>query len=33
MNLLIQDEFHLFAKELKRYLSPHVLQHLAQKTG
>jgi len=28
MNLSIQDEFHLFAEELQRYLSPHILQHL-----
>lgn len=33
MNLSIQDGLHLFANELKRYLSPHILQHLAQKTG
>ncbi len=33
MNLSIQDEFHLFAEELQRYLSPHVLQQLAQDTG
>lgn len=33
MNLWIQDEFHLFAEELQRYLSPHVLQQLAQDTG
>lgn len=33
MNLSIQDEFHLFAKELQRYLSPHILQQLAQETG
>ncbi len=33
MNLSIQDEFQLFAKELKRYLSPHILQQLAQETG
>ncbi|MFK4294560.1 hypothetical protein ABH958_005538 [Bacillus sp. RC250] len=33
MNLSIQDEFHLFAEELKRYLSPHILQQLAQETG
>lgn len=30
MNLSIQDEFHLFAEELQRYLSPHILQQLAQ---
>ncbi|EJQ78676.1 hypothetical protein IGO_05484, partial [Bacillus toyonensis] len=28
MNLSIQDEFHLFAEELQRYLSPHILQQL-----
>ncbi|KNH30439.1 hypothetical protein ACS75_29415, partial [Bacillus thuringiensis] len=33
MNLSIQDEFHLFAEELQRYLSPHILQQLAQETG
>ncbi|PHE83094.1 IS4 family transposase, partial [Bacillus pseudomycoides] len=33
MNLSIQDEFYLFAKELQRYLSPHILQQLAQETG
>lgn len=33
MNLSIQDEFQLFAKELQRYLSPHILQQLAQETG
>lgn len=33
MNLSIQDEFHLFAEELQRYLSPHVLQQLEQETG
>jgi len=33
MNLSIQDELHLFAEELQRYLSPHILQQLAQETG
>ncbi|EEM13728.1 hypothetical protein bpmyx0001_54230 [Bacillus pseudomycoides DSM 12442] len=33
MNLSIQDEFHLFAEELQRYLSPDTLQQLAQETG
>jgi len=33
MNLSIQDEFYLFAEELQRYLSPHILQQLAQETG
>ncbi|MGW6193057.1 hypothetical protein ACWFRC_20535 [Bacillus cereus] len=33
MNLSIQDEFHLFAEELQRYLSPHIFQQLAQETG
>ncbi len=33
MNRSIQDEFQLFAEELQRYLSPHVLQQLAQETG
>lgn len=33
MNLSIQDEFQLFAKELQRYLSPHILQQIAQETG
>ncbi|QUG84694.1 hypothetical protein [Bacillus nitratireducens] len=33
MNLSNQDEFHIFAEELQRYLSPHILQQLAQKTG
>ncbi|SDE69339.1 hypothetical protein SAMN04487767_13139 [Bacillus wiedmannii] len=33
MTLSIQDEFQLFAKELQRYLSPHILQQLAQETG
>jgi hypothetical protein len=33
MNFSIQDEFHLFAEELQRYLSPHILQQLAQETG
>ncbi|PEM70568.1 IS4 family transposase [Bacillus pseudomycoides] len=33
MNLSIQDEFHLFAEELQQYLSPHILQQLAQETG
>ncbi|MBF7150519.1 IS4 family transposase, partial [Bacillus toyonensis] len=33
MNLSIQDKFHLFAEELQRYLSPHILQQLAQETG
>jgi len=30
MTLSIQDEFHLFAEELQRYLSPSILQQLAQ---
>ncbi|MED0935873.1 hypothetical protein P4T37_03955 [Bacillus mobilis] len=30
MNLSIQDEFHLFAEELQRYLSPHILEQLVQ---
>ncbi|RCX36564.1 hypothetical protein DEU45_12034 [Bacillus sp. AG102] len=30
MTLSIQYEFHLFAKELQRYLSPSILQQLAQ---
>jgi hypothetical protein len=33
MTLSIQDEFHLFAEELQRYLSPSILQQLAQETG
>ncbi|CAG9611937.1 hypothetical protein BACCIP111899_01109 [Bacillus rhizoplanae] len=33
MTLSIQDEFHLFAEELQRYLSPNILQQLAQETG
>ncbi|PFA23406.1 hypothetical protein CN941_00035 [Bacillus cereus] len=33
MNLSIHDEFHLFAEEIQRYLSPHILQQLAQVTG
>jgi len=33
MNLSIQDEFYLFAEKLQRYLSPHILQKLAQETG
>ncbi|WYW97236.1 hypothetical protein V8V52_29540 (plasmid) [Bacillus mycoides] len=33
MNLSIQDEFHLFAEELQRHLSPDTLQQLAQETG
>ncbi|OTZ75884.1 hypothetical protein BK769_09715 [Bacillus thuringiensis serovar kumamtoensis] len=33
MNLSIQDEFHLFTQELKRYLSSPNLQQLAQETG
>lgn len=33
MNLSIQDEFHLFAEELQRFLSPSILQQLAQETG
>ncbi|CAM4317812.1 IS4 family transposase [Bacillus wiedmannii] len=33
MTLSIQDEFQLFAKEIQRYLSPHILQQLAQETG
>lgn len=33
MSLSIQEEFHLFAQELQRYLSPHILQQLAQETG
>ncbi len=33
MNRSIQEEFHLFAEELGRYLSPHVLKRLAQETG
>ncbi|SCV18507.1 Uncharacterized protein BCRIVMBC845_00980 [Bacillus cereus] len=33
MNLSIQDEFHLFAEELQRYLSPLILQKLGQETG
>ncbi|QWG43741.1 IS4 family transposase [Bacillus mycoides] len=33
MTLLIQDGFHLFAEELQRYLSPSILQQLAQEKG
>jgi len=33
MTLSIQDEFHLFAEELQRYLSPSALQQLAQEKG
>ncbi len=33
MTLSIQVEFHLFAEELQRYLSPSILQQLAQETG
>ncbi|EOP01211.1 IS605 OrfB family transposase [Bacillus cereus BAG2O-1] len=33
MSLSIQEEFHLFAQELQQYLSPHILQQLAQETG
>ncbi len=33
MNLSIQDEFHLFAEELQRFLSPSILQQLAQERG
>ncbi len=33
MNLSIQDEFYLLVEELQRYLSPHILQQLAQETG
>ncbi len=33
MNISIQDEFHLIVEELQRYLSPHILQQLAQGTG
>lgn len=33
MNLSIQDKFHLFAEELQRYLSPHIIQQLEQETG
>ncbi len=33
MTLSIQDQFHLFAEELQRYLSPSSLQQLAQETG
>ncbi|MFB5562310.1 hypothetical protein [Bacillus cereus] len=33
MTLSIQYEFHLFAKELQRYLSPSILQKLVQEKG
>ncbi|HDR8434426.1 TPA: IS4 family transposase [Bacillus cereus] len=33
MTLSIQDEFHLFAEELQRFLSPSTLQLLAQEKG
>ncbi len=33
MNLSIQNEFHLFAEKLQRYLSPNILQQFAQETG
>lgn len=33
MTLSIQDEFHLFAEELQRSLSPNILQQLVQETG
>ncbi|NRR18744.1 IS4 family transposase [Bacillus pacificus] len=33
MTLSIQDNFHLFAEELQRYLSPSALQQLVQEKG